>query len=99
MKFFFVESNSIYNGEEVLTSIYNMFMKEKLKKQIAIERANLTPEEKMKGFESFSDFRIWNKNLKEGKNRILREAKGLPRNSTTPVYEIEYKDFRKVMEE
>lgn len=68
-----------------------MLMKEKLKKQINIERGKLTTEEG----EGKSDYAIW----KGDKKRISKAARGLASNSNTPVYDIDYKDFRKVMEE
>jgi len=79
IKAFFVESNTIYNndGDLVSTSIYNMLMKEKLKKQVAIERSKMSIEES----KSKSDYAVWRKD----KKRISKEAKGLPPNSKTPV--------------
>lgn len=38
LKSFFNESNSVYDGEQVSNSIYNMFIKEKCKKVIDKER-------------------------------------------------------------
>jgi len=54
-----------------------MLMKEKLKKQVAIERSKMSIEES----KSKSDYAVWRKD----KKRISKEAKGLPPNSKTPV--------------
>jgi len=72
IKAFFVESNTIYNndGDLVSTSIYNMLMKEKLKKQVALERSKMSTEES----KSKSDYAVWRKDKKTNLERSQRVA-------------------------